>query len=114
MDLLSIVLSCLLVASIIVNVVWYRAIKKLFSRNDFFEQHFVSMAQLLTFVQTRLGYLDKTGAFASDDEIGFAYEEVKNLWGILIKAGIRTVDEKGNAETPEESNIEFPDGNKTF
>lgn len=114
MTLLEIILLALLTGAIISIIFLVIAIKKLFKRNDFFEQYFTQIAQLLTFVQTRLGYLDNTGAFASDDEIGFAYTEVKNLWNILINAGLRTIDEKGKTEEPIESKIEFPDGNKIY
>lgn len=114
MTTLEIILLILFLLSIVGIIFLILALKKSFKSIEFFEQHFTQMAQLLTFVQTRLGYLDKTGAFASDDDIGFAYEEIKNLWNILINAGLRTIDEKGKTETPEESKIEFPDGNKIY
>lgn len=109
---ITLLILCVILFSTVIFFIL--ALKKSFKRNDFFEENFKQMAQLLTFVQTRLGYLDRTGAFASDDEIGFAYEEVKNLWKILINAGLRTVDEKGNEQTPEESKIDFQDGNKVY
>lgn len=114
MTLLEIILLSILICCIIGIFFLIIAIKKLFKRNDFFEQYFTQIAQLLTFVQTRLAYLDRNGIFASDDDVGFAYSEIKNLWNILINAGLRTTDETGKTQEPAESKIDYQNGTKTY
>lgn len=81
--ILCVFLSILLATSIYVNINLYRKI-------NVFEKFFTRFAEILIIVERGLNEIDIRGSFSSDDEIGFAFRRINDLWKLLFSMGLQT------------------------
>lgn len=55
-------------------------------------QYLDKLSQIIEFMDDKLKEIDHKGSFKSDDEIGFFFEEVKNIQSILNEFKIRELE----------------------
>ena len=87
-----IILSILLLTSVFVNI---NQLRKQESQSDYIEELENSNTEYYTFFQklktqigesnSKLKQIDRLGSFESDDETGFAFQELKNIYEDLNK-----------------------------
>ena len=87
-----IILSVLLLISIFVNI---NQLRKQEAQTDYIEELETSNTEYYTFFQklktqigdsnSKLKQIDRIGSFESDDETGFAFKELKNIYDDLHK-----------------------------
>ena len=85
-----VILSILLLASVFVNI---NQLRKQESQSDYIEELENSNTEYYTFFQklktqigtsnSKLKQIDRLGSFESDDETGFAFKELKNIYDDL-------------------------------
>ena len=64
-----------------------------------YEELIISIQQLIEYSSSRLSDIDESGHFKSDDEVGFVFEEIKSIQGILD-----SVFENNKKENEDENN----------
>ena len=72
----TIVLSVLFV---IISIVLFYALKRI----NQYEELFLQISDTVTFIQMTIDTIDKKGTYKSDDEVGFFWNEVVKLSGML-------------------------------
>jgi|TARA_R100000084_G_scaffold106429_1_gene64710 peptidoglycan hydrolase CwlO-like protein len=87
-----VILSVLLLTSVFVNI---NQLRKQESQSDYIEELENSNTEYYTFFQklktqvgesnSKLKQIDRLGSFESDDETGFAFQELKNIYEDLNK-----------------------------
>lgn len=55
-------------------------------------QYLDKLSQIIEFMDDKLKEIDHKGSFEADDEIGFFFEEVKNIQSILNEFKIRELE----------------------
>ena len=92
METIIIVLSVVLAISLFVNI---NQLRKQESQSDYIEELENSNTEYYTFFQrlktqigesnSKLKHIDRLGSFESDDETGFAFKELKDIYEDLNK-----------------------------
>lgn len=80
MTMLTAVLSVLLLVSLFANYRMYRKVEA-------YEEWYVSLTRLVSHVRFELHRIDQSGAFRSDDEVGYFFDALKDMMGRLFKMG---------------------------
>lgn len=55
-------------------------------------QYLDKLSQIIEFIDNKLKEIDHKGSFEADDEIGFFFEEIKNIQSILNEFKIKKLD----------------------
>ena len=82
-----------LLVSIFSSVITFYALRRI----NNYEQLIINISDLVRFIDSKVKALDNKGSFESDDEVGFFFEEVKNLQKLLNE--IFETQEGNNNET---------------
>ena len=82
MEIIIIILSALLIASIF-------AIRNLIRKNEMLEDFIAKQSEAINRCNQRLNQIDEKGSFASDDEIGWFFNEVKKIQEALNEFRLR-------------------------
>ena len=71
---------------------------------EWFEDWYGKFIETVAEAEVRMNEVDKKGSFSSDDEIGFAYETIKECINNLTQMGAITYDgqEERQTDSPEE------------
>ena len=68
-----------LLTSIVSSVLLFYALRRI----NNYENLIVNISDLVKFIQLKIKALDNKGSFEADDEVGFFFEEIKNLQSLL-------------------------------
>jgi len=68
-----------LLTSIFSSVALFYALRRI----NQYEELLISVQEIVSFSSKKLKDVDSLGSFESDDEIGFIFEEIKSIQGIL-------------------------------
>tara|TARA_B100001113_G_scaffold351838_1_gene351815 strand:+ start:1506 stop:1799 length:294 start_codon:yes stop_codon:yes gene_type:complete len=90
----TIVLSVLFV---IISIVLFYALKRI----NQYEELFLQISDTVTFIQMTIDTIDKKGTYKSDDEVGFFWNEVVKLSGMLSSL-FESVYEEGELKDAQE------------
>jgi hypothetical protein len=82
-----------LLVSIFSSVITFYALRRI----NNYERLIINISDLVQFIDLKVKALDNKGSFESDDEVGFFFEEVKNLQKLLNE--IFETQEGDNNET---------------
>ena len=65
--------------SLIVNIILGTLIFYALKRIDNYEIFIIKISQIIEFTNSKLKEIDNAGHFESDDEVGFFFEQLKNI-----------------------------------
>jgi hypothetical protein len=82
MEIIIGIISALLIASIF-------AIRNLVRKNEMLEDFIAKQSEAINRCNQRLNQIDEKGSFASDDEIGWFFNEVKKIQEALNEFRLR-------------------------
>lgn len=68
-----------LILSIILNIIMSILVKRQLNKIDFYEQNFIKYRNKITDAYAYLKQIDAIGAFESDDETGYIFNEIKSV-----------------------------------
>jgi hypothetical protein len=84
------------VINVLLGIILFYALRRI----DNYEQFIIQVSQIIEYTNTKIKEIDHAGHFESDDEVGFFFEQLKNIQVMLN--GIFEIDnEEDNAEKKE-------------
>lgn len=95
-----IIIQFLVMYAMYASLVRYKAAKEILDEdneeleksNDSYEMYFTELKTRLKESNERLRAIDVSGHFEADDEVGFFFKELKNIWTRLYELGV--IDEE--------------------
>jgi hypothetical protein len=81
-------------------IIWnlLRKVEKLEDMLDNLASYVNSVSELIQMSQEKVNEIDANGTFASDDEVGFFFENLKEIQDILTTANINEPNNRNNKE----------------
>ena len=65
--------------SLILSILLFYALKRISN----YESFILQLSQIIEFTNTKLKEIDNAGHFEADDEVGFFFEQINNIQGML-------------------------------
>ena len=82
----AIVITILSVLVVILGFTTFNLLKKNEKQEDIlagYQKYLDSLSRIVEFADEKIKTIDSKGIFKTDDEVGFIYEEIKNLQKVL-------------------------------